>query len=144
MMKPFTSRLLWCTCLELIQILSIVVDGGGAVMHHPIPCHHPGARPDLGTWVNLGFYWFLGFFSHIGHGAGELEVAGGVGGHPNLDGARPLAHHLVQPHLPRCWVLFLHITAPTSNISLGRMGLLVSTTPKLKSSAALGLVKLLL
>ena len=63
-----------------------------------------------------------------------------MGGHPDLYGPGPLGHHLVQPHL-ECGEGQVEgdTTDITSNTSFGRIGRLVSTTPKLKSSAALGL-----
>lgn len=37
--------------------------------------------------------------SQVGHGGGQLQVRGVVGGDANLDGASPLVHHLVNAHL---------------------------------------------
>ena len=30
-----------CEHLELVEILSVVVDGGRSIVHNTIPCHHP-------------------------------------------------------------------------------------------------------
>ena len=37
--------------------------------------------------------------AQVGHGGRQLQVGGVVRGHANLDGARPLVHHLVDAHL---------------------------------------------
>ena len=41
--------------LEFIQVLAVVVDGGGPAVHDPVPGHHPGPGPDVGhrTWKFL-------------------------------------------------------------------------------------------
>lgn len=30
-----------CEHLELVEILSVVVDGGRSIVHNTVPCHHP-------------------------------------------------------------------------------------------------------
>ena len=51
----------------------------------------------------IGEYWNilikLVCITHIGHCTGELKITWRVSGHPDLYGAGPLGHHLVQPHL---------------------------------------------
>ena len=63
--------------LKSVQILSVHVDHRRPIMHDPRSRHHPRPWP------------------HVGHGGRKVKVIGWVQSHPNLDGPRPLVHHLV-------------------------------------------------
>ena len=69
------------THLQPVQVVAVLVDDGGSVVHHAVARHHPGAGAD------------------VGHGGGEVQALRRVECDANLDGARPLVHHLVQAHL---------------------------------------------
>ena len=49
--------------LELVEVESVVVDDGGAVVHDAVARHHPRAR------------------AQVRHRRREVQVVGGVGGH---------------------------------------------------------------
>ena len=61
--------------------MSVLVQDGGSVVHDAVPRHHPRAR------------------AQVGHGGGQLQVRRVVRRHADLDGARPLVHHLVDADL---------------------------------------------
>ena len=63
--------------LKSVQILSVHVDHRRPIMHYPRSRHHPRPWP------------------HVGHGGRKVKVIGWMQSYPDLDGPRPLVHHLV-------------------------------------------------